>query len=151
MSTLFNLISFLILYMNRLEYAKYLSCLNEQAYREDIDIIIIDDFEMNNYILKKLINKIDESLKVETVNKAEDLMNLLMIYKPKLLFCDILLDTSFSSMKLIEDLRDTMKEVKIIAYSGLEVKFIHEHLPGIDVLDKPISIEKVKEILANNI
>lgn len=137
--------------MNRLEYATYLYNLNQLPKEETVDIIILDDFEMNNYILKKMINTINNKLKIETVNKAEDLLGLLMRYKPKILFIDLMLGNSFSGMKLVEDLISNTNEIKIIAYSGLEEKFINESLPKLDVLSKPISIEKVKEMLNNNI
>lgn len=118
-----------------------------------IDILIIDDFKANTMILESMIHRLKPHLKVKSVQSFDDFSFELTTNKPqKCIIFDVMLDNDQNGLLLLEYIKDELKDIEIILYTGMEANFIKGQMECLNIkkiLEKPISMDKVKEVISH--
>ena len=114
--------------------------------KTELDLLIVDD---EQYIGETLAEHLEQkNLRVKSVTKVQDAINIIKKQHPKVIIVDIFLP-ELDGFDLAEEIYSYAKDSKIILMSGI-YDFKEEHLKHLgfeDFLRKPIDFKLLDEIL----
>ncbi len=109
-------------------------------------IMLIDDAEIANIIMKKLINFLQLNVDVVDFTDADEAYNALLTVKPDLIFLDLNMPW-LNGWDFLERMKKDNYNFKVVivtsSTSFLDKERCHEFLNVIDYFEKPVSREQI--------
>lgn len=132
-------------------------------YANPANIMIIDDDEINNFIVKKLIKKVCKSTKVTTCTNTTNAIDLLLSINkesgrlPEFIFLELFTPSMNGWGFLAEYCRlnlDKIVESRIIILTcsifQRDIDLALNHTSVIEYITKPVTVERLKSIFAKS-
>ncbi|WGK63558.1 response regulator (plasmid) [Halopseudomonas sp. SMJS2] len=117
--------------------------------------LIVDDSKTDTYVLANILSKF--FTEVVCVGTPAELTATLKTCLPDMIFMDVFIGSNHNGIHIIDDLRQLSNEISIVpmvitssAASPETVTFALEHGAS-DFLSKPVTEEKVGEIIRKNL
>jgi len=117
------------------------------------NIVLIDDNDIFNFIMKKLIKNVDSGYKVHTFTYPEEAIALLDEIKPDIIFLDLNMPI-LDGWEFLDDMQERNLNFRTYILSSstnqmdIQRSAIYKNVNG--YLTKPVGEEKLAEILHNS-
>jgi len=116
-----------------------------------INVLIVDDEEINIYVMKKIIENISNKIIISTASNGKEALDKISLLKFDIVFTDINMNET-NGISLMKITKKKHKDIEFIAVTGETDENIHvDYLNyGFDyILPKPVDKNLIKEIITN--